>query len=131
MNASDLFKAGQLQAAFDAQLQEVKAQPGDANRRLFLFELAAFTGDLDRAHRQIDMLTFDTPELTAAAVLYKNALDSEKARRALFSQGTPPQFFHAPPNMSPGALRPLAKSARDARRRPPNGFGKSTRMQPT
>ena len=97
MNAGELFKAGQLQAAFEAQLQEVKAQPGDANKRLFLFELAAFLGDLDRARRQIDMLTFDTPELLAAAALYKNALESEQARRALFSQGTPPQFFHPAP----------------------------------
>lgn len=97
MNANELFKAGQLQAALDDQLQDVKAHPGDSNRRLFLFELAAFTGDLDRARRQIDMLTFETPELLAAVTIYKNALDSEQARRSLFSQGAPPQFFQTPP----------------------------------
>jgi type VI secretion system protein ImpE len=97
MNASDLFKAGRLQDALDAQLQEVKAQPGDVNRRLFLFELAAFTGDLERAGRQIEMLTFDTPELLAASALYRHALDAEKARRDLFAKGQPPQFFQPPP----------------------------------
>jgi type VI secretion system protein ImpE len=96
MNASELFKAGRLQAAFDAQLQEVKAQPGDSNRRLFLFELAAFLGDLDRAGKQIEMLTFETPELLAASALYRQALDAEKARRDLFSKGQPPQFFQPP-----------------------------------
>lgn len=97
MNASELFKAGRLQAALDAQLQEVKAQPGDSNRRLFLFELAAFTGDLDRAAKQIEMLTFETPELLAASALYRQALEAEKARRDLFAKGQPPQFFQPPP----------------------------------
>jgi len=56
MNATDLFKAGRLQAAIDAQIQEVKAKPADHGRRLFLFELCAFAGDLERARRQIDAL---------------------------------------------------------------------------
>src|SRR5262249_54663571 len=54
-------------------------------------------GDLDRASRQIEMLTFETPELLAASALYRHALDSEKARRELFAKGQPPQFFQPPP----------------------------------
>ncbi len=96
MTAGELFKAGQLQAAIDAQLQEVRANPGDSNRRLFLFELCAFAGDLDRAAKQIEVLNYDKPELLAAIGLYRNAIASEKARRALFDQGQPPQFFNAP-----------------------------------
>ena len=37
MNASELFKAGRLTEAIDAQIKEVKAQPGDQARRVFLF----------------------------------------------------------------------------------------------
>jgi type VI secretion system protein ImpE len=97
MNAGDLFKAGQLQAAIDAQLDAVKAAPGDFNRRLFLFELSSFAGDLDRAKRQIEMMTYDTPEMQIAVGVYRLALDSEEARRALFAKGQPPQFFTPPP----------------------------------
>ena len=44
MNAGDLYKAGRLREAIDAQVQEVKSNPGDQARRLFLFELLAFAG---------------------------------------------------------------------------------------
>jgi len=39
MSASELFKAGKLQEAIDAQLKEVKNKPADQSERLFLFEL--------------------------------------------------------------------------------------------
>src|SRR5262249_7973666 len=107
MKAGDLFKAGQLQAAIDAQLAEVKASPGDFNRRLFLFELCAFAGDFDRAKRQIEMMTYDTPEMQIAVGVYRLALDSEEARRALFAKGQPPQFFAPPPHPPP--QRPPAR----------------------
>lgn len=97
MNAGDLFRAGRLQAAIDAQLAEVKAAPGDDARRLFLFELAAFAGDLDRAKRQIEMLSYDTPQLQLAVGVYRLALDSEAARRNFFHHGQPPSFFLPPP----------------------------------
>src|SRR5438876_813200 len=97
MNAGEQFKAGRLQSAIEAQLAEVKANPGDFNRRLFLFELSAFAGDLERAKRQIELMTYDTPEMQIAVGVYRLALDSEQARRALLAQGQPPQFFITPP----------------------------------
>lgn len=96
MNASELFKAGNLTGAFEAQLAEVRAAPGDDRRRLFLFELAVFLGDLDRARRQIDMLTYDIPELQMAVGVYRLALDSEAARRRCLADGAEPQFFLPP-----------------------------------
>ncbi len=98
MNAGELFKAGRLQAAIDAQLADVKAAPGDDGRRLFLFELAAFAGDLDRAKKQIEMLSYDLPQLQMAVGLYRLALDSEAARRNFLQSGQPPQFFSPPPD---------------------------------
>jgi type VI secretion system protein ImpE len=97
MNTSELFRVGKLQEAIAAQVQEVKAHPGDQGKRLFLFELLAFAGDLDRARRQIDAVRYDEPELVAAALGYKNLLDSEQARRRLFKDGVPPKFFGAAP----------------------------------
>ena len=93
MNASELYKAGNLPEAIDAQLKEVKAKPQDQARRLFLFELLAFAGDLDRAGRQIDAVNYGNMELDAAVLAYRKLLDSEQARRRLFSEGLVPRFF--------------------------------------
>ena len=51
MNANELFQAGKLQEAIDTQIAQVKANPADQGKRLFLFELLAFAGELDRARR--------------------------------------------------------------------------------
>ncbi|MCC6420033.1 MAG: SciE type virulence protein [Gemmataceae bacterium] len=96
MSASDLFKAGRLQEAIDAQLKEVKASPGDQAKRLFLFELVAFSGDLDRARRQIDAMKFDKVELETATLAYRKLLDSEQLRRRLFTETLKPEFFGEP-----------------------------------
>jgi type VI secretion system protein ImpE len=98
MSASDLFKAGQLQAALDAQIQEVRARPADQGKRLFLFELAAFAGDLERARRQIDVLQFDAPELNATKQGYLKLLESEDKRRRLFRDGLTPKFLGEAPD---------------------------------
>lgn len=97
MDASELFKTGKLQEAIDAQVQEVRTNPGDQGKRLFLFELLAFAGDLERARRQIEALTYTEPELVTAALNYKKLLDSEQARRKLFRDGVPPMFFGEAP----------------------------------
>jgi type VI secretion system protein ImpE len=97
MTATDAFKAGRLAEALDLQLSAVKADPADHGKRLFLFELAAFAGDWDRARRQIDAVKYDDPELELATEKYRRLLDGELARRKLFSEGVQPSFLGAPP----------------------------------
>ncbi len=97
MTAAESFKAGRLAEAIASQVQEVKANPADNARRLFLFELLSFAGDLDRAGRQVDALRYDEPELEAALANYRFALASEVARRALFLDGQKPEFLVEPP----------------------------------
>jgi type VI secretion system protein ImpE len=97
MNPSELYKAGQLRAAVDAQVKEVKADPADMSKRLFLFELLAFAGDLDRARKQIDAIKYDKVELDAAVLTYRKILDAEQARRRLLSDGVQPTFLTPPP----------------------------------
>jgi type VI secretion system protein ImpE len=97
MSANDLFKAGKLQDAVAAQTQEVKNRPADRNARLFLFELLAFAGDLERATRQLDVLKYDEMELESARLAYRRLLDAEAARRRLFREGLKPEFFVDPP----------------------------------
>lgn len=97
MTASELYNAGKLQAAVDAQILEVKANAADPNRRLFLFELAAFAGDLDRARRQIDAVQYGEAERDSAVASYKKLLDAEVKRRRLFRDGLSPRFLLDPP----------------------------------
>ena len=98
MNAGELFKAGKLQEALTAQTQEVKSNPGDKAKRLFLFELLAFSGDLERARRQIGVVSYEEPELETAAIAYRQLLDAEEARRRLFRDGLSPEFLAEPPS---------------------------------
>jgi type VI secretion system protein ImpE len=97
MSASDLYKAGRLQEALDAQVQEVKKSPADHGKRLFLFELLCFAGELDRAARQIQAVKYDEVETDAAVQTYAKLLDSERARRTALRDGTKPEFLIDPP----------------------------------
>jgi type VI secretion system protein ImpE len=107
MNAGELFKAGKLQEAIDAQVQEVKANPGDQNKRNFLFELFAFAGDLERARRQLEALTYSEVELEGARQQYRDLLDAEAKRREVFQGRARPQFFLEPPEHAKRRLEAL------------------------
>src|SRR5262249_18467309 len=97
MNASDLLKAGKLKEAVEPKKKEVKATPADHGKRLFLFELLAFAGDLDRAARQVDAINYGEMERDTALLAYRKLLDAEQARRRLFRDGLKPQFLAEPP----------------------------------
>ena len=110
MTASELFQAGNLQAAIDAQIQKVKAKPADQAARLFLFELLLFSGDLDRARKQLDVLNYDKPEAIAAVDSYRNALASEQARRDVLAGKARPKSPKELPGHAELRLRALAAS---------------------
>jgi len=97
MNSSERYKAGQLSQAIDAQIQEVKKSPADQGKRLFLFELLAFAGDLERARKQIDAIQYNEPERDLEVLKYRKLLDAEAKRRQLFSAGVKPGFLAPPP----------------------------------
>jgi type VI secretion system protein ImpE len=115
MTASELFQAGQLQAAIDAQIQKVKAHPADQAARLFLFELILFTGDLDRARKQLDVLRYDNPQATAAVESYRHALTAELARRDVLAGKGRPKFLGQVPEHAELRLQAIqAYAAGDA-----------------
>jgi type VI secretion system protein ImpE len=97
MNATELFKAGRLQQAIDAQIQTVKNKPADQAARVFLYELTCFAGDLDRAQRQIEAVKYDDVERDTGTQTYRRLLDAERLRRRLFQEGLQPKFLADPP----------------------------------
>ena len=110
MNASELYKSGRLADAIAAQVQEVRSAPLDRGKRLFLFELLTFAGDIERSRRQIESISYEEMELAISHSKYQSLLDSEQSRRWLFDELDPslaqglleddrirPQFLIDPP----------------------------------
>lgn len=93
MDAKQLFTAGKLREAIDAQIAVVKSKPGDQASRLFLFELMAFAGEFDRAQRQIDALRYDDIELESGVDSYRRLLAAESIRKRVFKEGLQPKFL--------------------------------------
>jgi len=97
MDAHEFLQAGQLSAAIAEVTEEVKAKPANFHGRTFLFELLCFSGDLDRAARQLDVIAQENADSEIAVQRYRNVLQGERARRRLFSEGLHPQLLPETP----------------------------------
>jgi len=109
MTADESFKAGHLQAAIDAQIADVKSNPADAGKRLFLFELLSFAGEWDRAKRQIEAVSYPDPERIATVLKYKTLLGAEDHRTRVFRDGVMPEFLLPPPPWMSHRLQAIAE----------------------
>jgi len=90
MNSRQLFEAGKLNEAIAALGAELRENPGDAQRRTFLFELLCFAGNFDRAEKQLDVLSSGTPQAGMGALLYHSAIHAERTRAEMFRTNTMP-----------------------------------------
>src|SRR5215467_9142154 len=90
MTAKELFDAGDLTSAIAKTGDELKNNPADTGRRTFLFQMLCFAGDLERAAKQLDVLGRDSTESEIAVQRYRGAIECEKLRRLLFTQGLRP-----------------------------------------
>jgi len=96
MLAKEHFQAGQLKEAVARATEEVKANPGDLGRRAFLGELLCFTGDLERADKQLDALGQLAPQKAVGISLLRHLIRAEQHRRDFYTQGRLPEFLHQP-----------------------------------
>jgi type VI secretion system protein ImpE len=85
-NANQLLQAGRLKEAVQALSAEVRNHPADTRRRIFLFELLCFSGEYDRAEKQLDVLAEAGPNSEMGALLYRGALRAERTRQELFQK---------------------------------------------
>lgn len=97
MEAAELYRAGRLDEAIAAQIAAVKAAPTDADRRYFLFGLLAFTGDWERAGRQLDAVGIQDQAMQAGSAVYQSLLAAERERRAVWQEGRAPLTPPDPP----------------------------------
>ena len=91
MKARELFQSGELDEAIASLSDELRADPTDAQRRTFLFELLGFAGEFERAEKQLDILAEASPDASMGALLYRSALHAEKNRRQMFLDGSCPR----------------------------------------
>lgn len=97
MQAKALFEAGELGVAIEDLTRAVQADPADAARRTFLFELLCFAGEWDRAEKQLDVLGQQTVQAEVGAQVYRNTIRGERERRRVFSEGLHPHVLTEPP----------------------------------
>ncbi len=100
MIGAELLQTGRLSEAIERVAGEVKARPSDPAARTFYFELLSLAGDLDRAAKQLDVLSSTTGELAAGTGLYLGAIQAEKERRQFFHGGARPRVLSESPYAS-------------------------------
>lgn len=113
MTAKKLLDAGQVHNAEVALAAHLREHPTDVESRTFLFELLCFSGQYDRAEKQLGVLSQGRKESEMGAILYYSALHAEKTRHDIFRKEEFPTAPAAP--SGPGKLngKPF-QSIRDA-----------------
>ena len=95
--AQELHQAGQLGAAIQELISEVKANPNNISGRTFLFELLCFAGEWNRAEKQLDVIGHQNATAEAGVQVYRHNITAERDRRRLFTEGLQPHFLAEPP----------------------------------
>ncbi len=96
MSAEAQLKAGDLDAALAELQQQVRAAPGDAEKRVFLFQLLATIGNWDRALTQLDTINDLNTEAWPMVRAYREVVNCEKHREAVFAGKSKPLIFGTP-----------------------------------
>src|SRR5690242_16438083 len=86
MTAKELLCAGKVREAERALSAHLRDNPADTVQRTFLFELLCFSGQYERAEKQLGVLAKGNEQAEMGAVLYYSALHAEKTRHAMFQK---------------------------------------------
>lgn len=86
MTAKQLFEAGKVREAEKELTAYLRDHPTNVIQRTFLFELLCFSGDYERAEKQLSVLAQGGSQTEMGAVLYYSALHAEKTRHEVFDK---------------------------------------------
>ncbi len=96
LKGSELYTAGQLTEAIDAMSEEVKNNPTDQTMRGFLAELLCIAGELERADKQLDVISKQDPQAAVGLGVFRQLVRAEQARQQFYSEGRVPEFITPP-----------------------------------
>src|SRR4051812_32905503 len=94
--AQALLARGDPQAALQHLQQEVRAKSGDPKLRVFLFQLLCVLGQWERALAQLQSCGDLDAGALAMVATYREALQCEAVREAVFAGKTTPHVFGRP-----------------------------------
>jgi len=96
MTAEQAIRDGRLDAALETLQSEVRKQPADARRRVFLFQLLAVLGQWQRALTQLKVAADLDPETLAMVQTYRETIRCELLREDVFAGKRSPLVFGRP-----------------------------------
>ncbi len=94
-----------LAGAIAAAIETVKKQPTNVSARTFLFELSCFSGDWDRAEKQLDAIGHQDAAASIGTLIYRQNFKCERDRANLFAHSTRPEFIGGVPEYVEDLLR--------------------------
>lgn len=89
--------SGNLGEAVSMALAAVKSKPTDITARTFLFELSCFSGDWDRAEKQLEVIGQQDVNAMVGAQIYRQNLKAERDRVRFYEEGLMPECLMPPP----------------------------------
>lgn len=96
MSAEDSLRAGDPEQALKLLQEQVRARPGDARLRVFLFQLLCVLGQWERALNQLDTAANLDPAALAMKQMYGEAIRCELLRADVFAGRKVPLVFGQP-----------------------------------
>ncbi len=114
-NPHELFQAGKLTDAVKAATDAVRNSPTDVSARSLLCEMLCFSGDLERADKQLEAAMQIAADSAVGVSLIRHLIRSEICRREVFEQGRLPEFLTQPTAAQQLRLRALVSlNAKDS-----------------
>lgn len=95
-NASDLFRAGELNPAIEAANAALRRNPTDINARLLLAELLVFAGNFERADNILDAAAQIDPAAMIGIAEFRQLLRAATSRRQYSREGRVPELLDEP-----------------------------------
>lgn len=96
MDPGELFRQGRLADGITLLNEEVRKHPTDADRRSLLAVLLCFSGNLERADRQLSALATQDPEASMGVALMRQLVRAEEWRQQFHKEGRVPEFLRKP-----------------------------------
>lgn len=97
-NAKLQLDAGNLDGAIESALALVKQNPTNIAARTFLFELSCFSGQWDRAEKQLEVIGHQEVGATIGSKIYQQNLKAERDRINVFNSKSAPGTAMAMPD---------------------------------
>ena len=94
--ARELLRAGELTAALTVLQDQVRADPSNAEKRVFMFQLLSVLGQWERAATQLEVAAQLDASTLAMVQMYREALKCEALRVDVFAGRKSPLIFGQP-----------------------------------